>query len=220
MKRILDLYCKAGGSAVGIKRAFPDCEIFGIDLEPQPNYPFEFLQLNALDFEPTPGYFDFVWASPPCQFASGIQNLGLARNGSYRQHPNLIEPTRRKILSWNIPYIIENVYQARKYLHKPVMLCGTQFSLKVYRHRVFESNVPLNVPKHSSHNDKTPSAGNGISPKGFISVCGTGGIRGMNSKEIIAYWSMAMGIDWMTRAELAQAIPPAYSEYLLKQISL
>lgn len=216
--RVLDLFCKAGGSARGIRSAFPDAEIIGIDIEQQPRYPFCFVQMDALHFEPTRGYFDFVWASPPCQFGTGMQHLGKARNGSYPVHPNLIDPIRKKILSWDLPYVIENVYQARKFLKNPIMLCGTQFDLKVYRHRVFESNVLLLAPQHKPHHDQTPSAGNGLSPKGFISVCGTGGVRGMNAKQIVSCWSDAMNIHWMNRAELAEAIPPAYSEYIARQI--
>ena len=73
-------------------------------------------------------------------------------------------------------------------------------------------------PPHIPHRDNTPSAGNGISNKGFISVCGTGGVRGMKSKQIVDYWSMAMDIDWMNRKELTQAIPPAYTEWIGRRI--
>ena len=112
---------------------------------------------------------------------------------------------------------MENVVGAP--LIEPITLCGSMFNgLKVYRHRLFEGSFDIEAPKHEPHRDRTPSAGNGISPKGFISVCGSGGVKGMNSKEIIEYWSMAMGIDWMTRKELAQAIPPAYTEYIGKQL--
>lgn len=215
--KLLDLYCGAGGCSVGYHRA--GFEVVGVDIEPQPNYPFEFIQMDAIEFLKTQDLSEFhvIHASPPCQKFSRVQHLGKARNGSYKEHPDLLTPTRELLKATGKPYVIENVMGAP--LINPIVLCGSMFKgLKVYRHRQFESNVPLYAPEHRPHNDKTPSAGNGPSPKGFISVCGTGGVRGMNSKQILEYWSMAMGIDWMTRRELAQAIPPAYTEWVGRQL--
>lgn len=216
--KLLDLFCKAGGCSEGYRRA-GFTEIIGVDIEPQVNYPFQFIQMDAIEFLRTQDLssFDVIHASPPCQRFSGVQALSKARNNSYKEHPDLIAPTRELLQKSGKPYVIENVVGAP--LIAPITLCGAMFEgLRVYRHRLFESNVPLTAPRHEPHNDSTPSAGNGVSPKGFISVCGTGGVKGMNSKEIIAYWSMAMGINWMTRKELAQAIPPAYTEHVGKQI--
>lgn len=216
MKPVLfDFYCKAGGASYGYHLA--GFEVVGVDIEPQPNYPFEFIQMDAIEaIYKYADEFDAAAASPPCKSATGLQNLGIARNGSYPDHEDLIPATREALKTTGKPYIIENVVGSS--LTDYITLCGKSFGLKVYRHRRFESNALLLAPPHLPHRDKTPSAGNGKSPKGFISVCGTGGVKGMTSDEIVNYWSYAMGIDWMTRAELAQAIPPAYTEYLGKQL--
>lgn len=211
--RIVDLFCYAGGAGMGLYRAGFD--VVGVDIEPQPNYPFEFVCADALGFDLAG--FDAVWASPPCQRFTRVQALGEARNGGYPDtHLDLVEPTRAVLRASGLPYIIENVVGAP--LIDPITLCGKTFGLKVYRHRLFESNVALTAPPHEPHNDSTPSAGNGKSPKGFISVAGSGGVRGMNAAEIVAYWSYAMGIDWMTRRELAQAVPPVYAEWNGRQL--
>ena len=192
-------------------------EVVGVDINPQPRYPFAFHQGDALEYARLHGHeFDAIHASPPCQRASRLRSLGMARNGSYPEHPELIGPTREIFQSLGLPYVIENVVGAP--LINPITLCGSQFGLKVYRHRLFESNVPLAAPHHEPHRDRTPGAGNGKSPKGFISVCGSGGVKGMNAREIVDYWSMAMGIDWMTRKELAQSIPPAFTEFIGRQL--
>ena len=212
--RLLDLFCCEGGAGVGYSRAGFD--VVGVDIEPQPNYPLKFVQADALEYVAAHGReFDAIHASPPCQFGTGVQNLGRARNGGYPEHINLIPQTRAALIKTGKPYSIENVSGARKHLISPVMLCGAYFGLKVYRHRFFECSFSVPHPVHTPHNDSTPSAGNGKSPKGFISVCGTGGVRGMKAREIIEYWQMAMGIDWIdTRHKLAEAIPPAYTEYI------
>lgn len=201
-------------------------DVVGVDIEPQPNYPFEFIQMDAIEFLNTQDLssYDAIHASPPCQRNSQLKSLGQARNGSYKakEYPDLIEPVRQLLKQTGKPYVIENVEGAP--MMNTITLCGTMFDLKVYRHRLFESNVHLWEPDHFPHDDSTPPAGNGVSPKGFISVCGTGGVRGMKAKEIVDYWSEAMGIDWMNRKELAQAIPPAYTEWigrhLVEQIKL
>jgi len=200
-------------------------EVVGVDIEPQPNYPFEFIQGDAIetlksmlrnDNQIAGHTFDAIHASPPCQRYSGIQGLAVARNGAYKEHADLVGPTRALLQATGLPYVIENVVGAP--LNNPITLCGSMFGLKVYRHRLFESNMYLFEQEHEPHDDQTPSAGNGISPKGFISICGTGGVRGMKAKEILEYWRMAMGIDWMNRAELAQAIPPAFTEFIGQQL--
>lgn len=211
--RLLDLFCGAGGAAMGYHRAgFTD--ITGIDINPQPHYPFRFIQgdvfeaIASLDLT----QYDMIHASPPCQAFTKLSALGKARNGSYPDHSDLVDATRKVLQESGSLYVIENVVGAP--LINPIMLCGAQFGLKVYRHRLFETNFFILSPQHFPHHDSTPSAGNGCSPKGFISVCGTGGVKGMTASEILAYWSMAMGIDWMNRRELSQAIPPAYTEFI------
>lgn len=174
-------------------------EVVGVDIKPQPRYPFEFHQADALEYLAEHGHeFDAIHASPPCQAYSITKNIG------NNKHPALIETTRIALEKTGKPFVIENVVGAP--LHSPVELCGAVFGLKVYRHRLFESNVTLSQPNHRTHNDSTPRAGRGISPKGFISVAGH-----MGNTD---YVRTAMGIDWMVGHELSQAVPPAYTEYL------
>ena len=212
--KLLDAFCGAGGAGMGYHLA--GFEVVGVDIAPQPHYPFEFHQGDALEFIAKYGReFDVIHTSPKCQFGTGLQHLGQARNKSYPEHENQIPGLRRLLVAVGQPYVIENVTGSRRHLINPVMLCGKTFGLKTYRHRWFEiSPFWMLAPSHISHQDQTPPAGNGKSPKGFISVCGTGGVRGMTRPEILDYFSEAMGIDWMTRAELSQAIPPAYTRWI------
>lgn len=181
--------------------------IVGVDIAPQPRYPFSFVRGDALEYVRQFGaQFDVIHASPPCQAHSLMLNC---RPGLQGKYPDLIAPTRNALQAAGRPYVIENVPGAP--LLNPVVLCGTYFGLKVYRHRLFESNLALLVPPHSPHRDQTPrAAGGAISPRGFLSVAGHIGN--------VAYARKAMGIDWMTRDELAQAIPPAYTEFLGGQL--
>lgn len=201
----LDLYCGAGGASRGIERA--GFEVHGVDIAPQPNYPFEFLLEDAVEFmELGLDDFDFIWASPPCQ-AYSWSSAG-RRNDGY-EYADLVEITRHYLKKSGKPYIIENVVGAP--LVNPVMLCGTMFPcLKVFRHRVFESNVPLIVEmecNHQGHEAKKRREDKGD----FFTVAG-------HWVGTTAEWSDAMKIDWMTKSELAQAIPPVYSYYLSMQV--
>lgn len=209
--RLLDLFCCAGGAGVGYARA--GFEVVGVDLSPQPNYPFEFSQADALkldrDFLAS---FDAVHASPPCQSYSDLAK----RNGNGHMWPRLVEPTRKLLRSLGVPYIIENVEGAP--LLDPVVLCGTMFpELRVIRHRLFESNVELEVPPHGKHplvftHDKRKNHyGKLDQDTSFVQVTGGGNCTIRNAKA-------AMGIDWMTKNELNEAIPPVYTEYLGQQL--
>ena len=143
--RLLDLFCGAGGSAVGYHRA--GFEVVGVDNRPQPRYPFEFIQADALDFVTPPSgcqfgvYFDAIHASPPCQAFTDLKSMWNAG-----QHEDLITPLRPLLENTGLPYVIENVEGARSALRDPVTLCGSSFGLKVRRHRLFETNWPLMVP--------------------------------------------------------------------------
>jgi DNA (cytosine-5)-methyltransferase 1 len=194
--KAIDLFCCAGGASMGLSRA--GFEVVGVDIKPQPNYPFKFIQGDALEADLRG--FHFVWASPPCQkFSTQTKCRPEA------DHPDLIEPIRKKLIDSGLPYVIENVPGAP--LINPIMLCGKMFpDLRVYRHRLFECSFFVLEPSHPSHGDSTPKAGRGISPNGFISIAGHCGNA--------AYAKKAMGIDWMNRNELAQSIPPVYSEWL------
>lgn len=235
--KALDLFCGAGGAAVGLYRAGFD--VVGVDIEPQPRYPFEFHQGDALEF-PTDG-FDLIWASPPCQrYSVYSRNMGYAD-----RHPDLIDPTRAKLRASGAPYIIENVPGAP--LRDCIMLCGSMFDLDVRRHRLFECSSPIFPQPECRHwiwrDRKYPGATNRPNGRytcevgvrripvdaqreamdnGPIQVCGTGSQRHMCRGE--KYYPSAdvcraaMTIDWMTREELSQAIPPAYGEYIARRM--
>lgn len=216
--KLLDLFCKAGGASAGYAKA--GFEVYGVDIVEQPNYPFIFYKDDALRMlrEMDLTQFDVITASPPCQAHSRARGLSEARNGGkYGEHLDLIPETRRLLQATGKPYIIENV--AGSPLINPLKLYGSQFkNLYTQRERWFETNMPLVEPEIPRHAMKTPSAGNGIGEDGSISICGNGGVRGLNSTQIRLYWGFALGgIDWMTREELAEAIPPVYTEFLGKQ---
>lgn len=199
--RLLDLFCGAGGASVGFARA--GFEVVGVDIEPQKNYPFEFHQADWLTWlENHWREFDLVAASPPCQGYSVTKGLS---NGN---HPMLIEPVREALRATGKPYIIENVPGAP--LINPLMLCGTMFpGLRVRRHRLFECwPVIWWPPAACSHWSR-------INENGFCTLFGTGAKDKGGNK---AMWQQASGINWMTCTEMAQAIPPAYTEYVGNQI--
>lgn len=206
--KLLDLFCGAGGAAMGYYRAGVH-NITGVDIHPQHHYPFKFVLGDALEYVKQHGHeYDIIHASPPCQAHSQL------RYCNHKTYPSLIEPLREILNAINKPYVIENVVGAP--LQNPVRLCGTMFGLKVYRHRLFETNpMIIFVPKHYPHHDNCPGRGRGISSKGFISVTGNGGYGIPNG---ISYARKAMGIDWMNNKELSQAIPPLYTEYICKQL--
>jgi DNA (cytosine-5)-methyltransferase 1 len=202
--RLLDLFCGAGGAAMGYHRAGFD-QIVGVDIKPQPRYPFEFVQMDALEYAEKFGRdFDALHASPPCQKYSWS-----AKRWRAIERADLVPDTRR-ILRWiGEPFVIENVVGAP--LIRPVTLCGTQFGLRVIRHRLFESSVVLFAPGG-------PCLHSGSVGKGdYITVAGHGGdnAKGHGGR---AAKQAAMGIDWMNDVELNEAIPPAYTEFIGRQL--
>ena len=201
--KLLDLFCGAGGCAVGYHRAGFD-DITGVDINPQPRYPYKFIQADALEYLAAHGHeFDAIHASPPCQGYSVTANMPWV--GEY---PKLIEPVRDLLIKTGKPYIIENVLGAPLIL--PITLCGTMFGLRMFRHRLFETSFfMLSVP-HIKHREQ-------VGKNGFVCMAGHGdGGRGRIPADHrnIAAWKKASGIDWMTRDEMAEAIPPAYTEYI------
>ncbi len=203
--KLLDLFCGAGGASMGYHRA--GFEVEGVDIKPQPHYPFKFYQADALEF-PLDGY-DAYHASPPCQRYS---RLSLVRGSGKRDaHPDLVGTTRDTLQKTNLPFVIENVVGSP--LINPIRLCGLMFNLKVYRHRLFECTFAIWEIPHIKHPEVCPSAGKGQSKSGFVSVCGHQG-GGVTMDE----WRKAMDISWMTQGEISQAIPPAYTEYIGKYL--
>ena len=154
--RLLDLFCGAGGCSVGYYRA--GFEVVGVDIVPQPNYPFEFYQADALGFDFDPGWFHAVHASPPCQAYSSLRGF------TTTEYPQLIEYVRELLIQTGLPYVIENVVGAP--LINPIRLCGSSFGLKVWRHRLFETSfqIPLLPPcSHSEHPKPLDVTGTGWS---------------------------------------------------------
>lgn len=196
-KRILDLFCGAGGAAVGLHRA--GFEVVGVDIEPQPNYPFEFHQADALEY--LLGGFDAYWASPPCQYATRAR-----RNEGKRGLPRLIPLTRDRLVLTGKPFIIENVDCAFRDMKAVIMLCGTMFGLRIFRHRLFEANFLIPNLSHSKHKGHVYTGE-------YVSVCEAVSSQPSHNKKT-EVWAEAMGIYWMTRQELTQAVPPVYAQFL------
>jgi DNA (cytosine-5)-methyltransferase 1 len=215
--RLLDLFCGAGGCSVGYHRAGFD--VVGVDLHPQPRYPYEFVQADALTF-PLDG-FDAVHASPPCQAYSAGRNMWKGRLPDDR-HPDLVDATRARLIAAEAPYVIENVEGAP--LTNYVVLCGDMFGLGVKRHRLFETSFFIWNPPicRASHPDFVASVfGNGAlsrTPRGGTTTHGTGNFMQQRVHVTHEEAKRAMGIDWMTRDELSQAIPPAYTEWIGEQL--
>lgn len=182
-------------------------EVTGVDLAPKSRYPFKFIQGDALTVDLS-GY-DFIWASPPCQRYSA----GAARWKTSADHPDLIAKTRQRIKASGLPYVIENIPPARPLLINPVLLCGTMFGLGVFRHRLFESSFLVREVAHPRHSGK-------IGDGKYHTVTGHAGgssVRDGWKGGSTDDWRTAMGIDWMTGNGLAEAIPPAYSNYLINE---
>jgi DNA (cytosine-5)-methyltransferase 1 len=202
--RALDLFCSAGGAAMGLHRA--GFEVVGVDICPQPHYPFAFRPGDA--FEADLAGYDLIWASPPCQGETAYKRRG----GHVAPVDTVggIERIRARLEASGIPYIIENVEGARRALRNPITLCGSMFpeTLDVRRHRLFECSFPVAQPKcrHELQRGDFAQATNRTNRR---RTCEVGVWR-----IPLEVQQRAMGIDWMTREELSQAIPPAYAEYL------
>lgn len=203
---MLDLFSGAGGAAEGYYRAGFD--VVGIDMVPQPNYPFTFIQGDALDVSLWPEGIAVIHASPPCQAHS-------TQTADKTKHVDLIPQTRELLRASGLPYVIENVEGARKHLIDPARLCGSTFGLDVRRHRLFETSwgyrgLPCDhrwqTPRFRSLAIKQHRAGV------LASVVGVHGH--LNYPGEFPLRCAAMGIDWMTNTELVQSIPPAYTKHI------
>jgi len=199
---LLDLFCGAGGCSVGYERAGFD--VVGVDIRPQPRYPFAFHQADAMTF-PLDG-FDAIHASPPCQRYSSISVV----YGTAASHPDLIAAIRDRLKGSGVPWVIENVPGAP--LDHPTMICGSALGLPLKRHRLFETSFPMMSPgcAHGHHRKKYRIRQHGREiDTAFCYVFGGG-----QAGQPVTSWRQAMDIDWMTVDELSQAIPPVYTEHI------
>lgn len=218
--RALDLFSGAGGAAMGLYRAGFD--VVGVDIKPQPRYPafhqaeyaehFEFIQADALSLDVEfMREFDFIWASPPCQ---AYTSIAAQHRHAGRSYPDLIDYVRIVLKVIDKPWVIENVPGAP--LRTTAQLCGSAFGLRVRRHRLFESSFGLNYTQCYHKLQRKP-----------IDVSGTGARRitrrqddhggSCNKPRNLEEARRAIGIDWMNRYEISQAIPPAYSQFIAQQ---
>lgn len=225
--RILDLFCGAGGAAAGYEMA--GFEVVGVDIARQPNYPFKFIQMDALEFMADGcwrwhdfwGPFDAIHASPPCQhftkYGNNVKDI-------HERYEDLLEPTREALKATDLPYVIENVERAP--LENPVRLCGSMFDRKgtrdIQRHRLFETNWHLTAPAKCNHKIWAPDR-----YPGGRSVARGGHSKALVRKTMeIGSWDIpldvqkwGMGVDWdITVRELSEAIPPAYTHFVGLQL--
>jgi len=217
---LLDLFCGAGGAAMGYHRAGFD--VVGVDIKPQPHYPFQFFAGDALEFlasfgPPSRIYgFGAIHASPPCQrYSKSVSKKNRAN------HPDLVAPARELLRVTGLPYIIENVPRAP--LENPIQLCGSAFGLPIQRHRLFETNFPLMSPgcAHGAYERKYPPAWNRTTPLRVLSISGGWTSDTGNSTLTVGLeeHKAAMGVDWeVTPHELSEAIPPAYTQFIGEQL--
>jgi hypothetical protein len=202
--RLLDLFSGAGGAGMGYQRA--GFYVVGVDIEPQPNYcGDEFVQSDALEYLAAHGHeFDAVHGSPPCQgyswSARRWENTGTV-------YPKLIKETREALIKTGKPYVMENVIGAP--LNTVIELCGSMFGLRVFKHRRFETSFLMFQPYHMTH-----TASIGFGENDFVTIAGHGG----DGSARMDNWQDAVGIDWMDKKEMAEAIPPAYTEYIGAQL--
>jgi DNA (cytosine-5)-methyltransferase 1 len=209
--RLLDLFCCAGGAGIGYSQA--GFEVVGVDIKLQRNYPLPFILADALALDPKfIALFDAVHASPPCQAYSDLAK----RNRNADEWPRLIEPVRDMLIRSGLPYIIENVDGAP--LLNAVVLCGTMFTeLRVLRHRLFEANFKIVPPPHRKHpkvhtfDRRKSHFGKTDEWKDFVQVTGGGNCTLAAARE-------AMGIDWMTKNEINEAIPPVYTRFIGQEL--
>jgi DNA (cytosine-5)-methyltransferase 1 len=221
--KALDLYCCDGGAAMGLHKSGFD-KIVGIDIEPHPNYPFEFIQADVLKTDPSFLLeFDFIWSSPPCQRFT-------TATGKNLEYPNLIPQTRELLSGSKKAYVIENVPDAP--IRKDLMLCGSMFGLKTYRHRNFEIfGFRCEQPLHRKHTKSTSTGEMWIIVGSSPMMPGCFGdkerrkeLRKMLKTKIelsggtLKLYQDVMGINWTdNKFNIAEAVPPAYSEYIGKE---
>lgn len=226
MPRLLDLYSCQGGASQGYADA--GYEVFGVDIEPQPHYPFAFHREDAIwlltrmllgddvvftrrsaltkpiSERLSLADFDAIHTSPPCQLYSKTHRINRSK------FPDLIGPTRELLVQTGLPWVIENVMDAEPELRDPVMLCGETFGLQTYRHRLFETNWGLTAPPHAEHVARNTKMGRPPVDGEYMHIVGN--FSGVPRARGI------MRMPWATRDGLREAIPPAYAEYVGRQM--
>lgn len=206
-----DLFCGAGGAAMGYWRA--GFEVVGVDIEPQPHYPFEFHQADALTY-PLEGA-DAIHASPPCQAFTQMSNRWRGQGGRADSHQDLIAATRARLRAAGVPYVIENVPGAKRAMQATLTLHGGMFGLGVYRPRLFESNVLILAPREEPPRDTIGVYGK--AHDGRLLWARADGTE-QHAPASLAEAQEAMGMDWGDWHGVKEAIPPAYTEYIGRQL--
>jgi DNA (cytosine-5)-methyltransferase 1 len=194
----------------------------GVDIKPQPRFPFEFIQADAMTFplvsrrpQAESVGFDVIHASPPCQ--DGLHGLKTVNRllGRTYDHPNLLVPIRKRLRASGTLYVIEQPEQGAR-LHNPVRLCGSSFGLAVRRHRQFECDALVLAPPCEHDQQREKRYWTSWMPGGKKALATVVQVYGQAADRHL--WGPAMGIDWMTPEELSQAIPPAYTEWIGTQL--
>lgn len=207
--RLLDLFCGAGGASVGYHRA--GFEVWGVDREHHKDYPFPQVVTDAttlpLSFL---AMFDVVHASPPCQANTRAKHLRDAQGKTVSEHGvDLLTPVRDLLWAWGGPYVIENVPGAD--MRPDLILCGSMFGLAVRRHRLFELTYDVWDPPLCDHDTQGR-------PVGVYGSMNDDIPSGGRTAKTLAEAGSAMGIDWMRWADLKEAIPPAYTEWIGRHV--
>lgn len=212
--KLLDLFCGAGGAAVGYHRA--GFQVVGVDIEPHPDFPFRMVVADAMEIAAVPEFlagFDAIHASPPCQAYSNLRTSWNAKD-----HPELIAPLRGLLAASGLPWVIENVEGAP--LRHPVKLCGSMFGLgidgyQLRRHRLFETSpaLPHLQPQCVHRGPVVGVYGDHLRSRGHWR-------KGADfpGQDKVALAREALGIDWMGWSDLSQSIPPAYTEHIGTQL--
>ncbi len=212
--KLIDLCCKAGGCSEGYKRAAKalkrSIEIVGVDIEEQPNYPFDFIKGDAVEYlRNNYQFFNRIHASPPCQKFTQATALARSKGKIYR---DVLDPLKALIIESQMPAVIENVMAAP--IMGDIVLRGDMFNLKVLRSRKFE------LVNWFMLNPMIPKKIGSVKEGDFAQVIGHGQLKPSKAKavkmegSVHEVWSESMGIDWMTTDELREAIPPAYTEFI------
>jgi DNA (cytosine-5)-methyltransferase 1 len=208
--RLLDLFCCEGGAARGYDQAGFD--VFGVDCEPQPDYPYPMHQGDALAFVEEHGHeFDVIHASPPCQGYSTM-------TADHSKHPRMIPQTRAALVASGRPYIIENVAGARAHMEHPILVCGSSFGMAVRRHRFFESNVPLMSMPCTHKRQGRPIGVYGEHPQDQTDYRRPDGTLRDDKAKTVEHAREVMGMPWASWHGCTQAIPPAYTHFIGEQL--